>query len=288
MAPHREPNWAAYLSVSRALRDGSLSCRGAGEQTGFLRHTRARRRLATHALVFVTEGSGQFAGTDGRRHSVQAPAVMWLFPGVPHDYGPDRQGWREHWVLFEGISARAMESVGAWSQSVPVAPARTGLHEDIAPSFAKLRSVLATPNERAALIAATTTHHLIGVAAEAVVSVKSRADSVIETMMASAFVQMSVVERAQQLGLTEDALRAHVLEATGLSPHEFIIQVRISRAQVLLAETPMSVSAVARQVGYDDPGYFSRLFRCRVGVPPLTFRRQEARDSPAMVPRAQN
>src|SRR5699024_11950040 len=113
-----------FRSVSRALRDGSLSCRGAGEQAGSLRHTRARRRLATHALVFVTEGSGQFVGEDGRRQGVQAPAVMWLFPGVPHDYGPDRQGWREHWVLFEGIGARAMESVGAWSRSAPVAHAR--------------------------------------------------------------------------------------------------------------------------------------------------------------------
>lgn len=280
-ASEDEHGWASYLGVSRALRDGALSCRGAGEQSGSLRHSRRRRRLSTHALVFVTEGSGQFVGEDGRRRRVQAPSVMWLFPGVPHDYGPDRQGWREHWVLFEGTSARALQSVGAWSPVVPVAPARLGLHERIAPSFAKLRALLAMPNDRAALIAATTTHHLIGIAAESVVSARDRAESVIEAMAGSAFVQLSVADRARQFGLTEDALRNHVLEATGLSPHEFIIQIRLSQAQVLLAETSMSVSAVGRQVGYDDPGYFSRLFRSRVGVAPLAFRRQEARDRPA-------
>src|SRR5699024_6856393 len=105
---------------------------------------------------------------------------------------------------------------------------------------------------------------------------RQRAVSVVDALSGSAFLPLSVAERAADLGLTVDTLYTAVREATGLSPHEFIIQARLNRAQQLLADTATDVAAVAAQVGYDDPAYFSRLFRRRVGLAPVEFRRQEA------------
>jgi AraC-like DNA-binding protein len=85
---------------------------------------------------------------------------------------------------------------------------------------------------------------------------------------------LSVAERAVQLGLSEAQLRTEVLAATGLTPHELVLRTRLARAQQLLAESDLTVSEIAVQVGYDDPGYLSRLFVRRVGMSPTTFRQQ--------------
>jgi AraC-like DNA-binding protein len=55
---------------------------------------------------------------------------------------------------------------------------------------------------------------------------------------------------------------------TGMSPHEYIQHVRMNRALSLLAIGGLPVNDVARQCGYDDPAYFSRVFTHRVGRPP--------------------
>ncbi len=59
--------------------------------------------------------------------------------------------------------------------------------------------------------------------------------------------------------------------------NDFVIEVRLSRAQALLAETRLDVGQIAARVGYDDAAYFSRIFSRRTGVSPTTFRRQQAR-----------
>ena len=54
---------------------------------------------------------------------------------------------------------------------------------------------------------------------------------------------------------------------------ELVLRTRLSAAKALLAEEELSIAAVARQVGYEDPAYFSRLFAARTGESPRAFRR---------------
>ncbi|TDE94975.1 AraC family transcriptional regulator [Occultella glacieicola] len=275
---HPTGGWRVYPAAEPVLRDNGLSCRGAGEQHGALRHT-SERRLATHGLVLVTEGRGRYVD-DAHPAGIEvvAPAVIWLFPGVRHGYGPDGGGWREHWVLFEGVATRALESFGAWERTEPVCAAAPELAERVAPVFAHLRRVLAVPGGRGAMLAAGLSQHLIAVVAECAPAAPTwQPPGVLESLTATALVQMPVEHRARALGLTEAQLRAAVLGATGLTPHAFVLATRLERAQSLLARTAAGVAEVARQVGYDDPAYFSRLFHRRVGMSPSAFREQESR-----------
>ena len=64
-------------------------------------------------------------------------------------------------------------------------------------------------------------------------------------------------------------------DVTGTSVASFIRLVRIKRARVLFDDTKMSVSSVARQVGYDNVARFSRAFKSVVGVTPREYRRGE-------------
>ncbi len=64
---------------------------------------------------------------------------------------------------------------------------------------------------------------------------------------------------------------------TGRTLQEAIMQHRLAKARQLLAETDLTVAAVARAVGLGGGRAFSRWFRQRTGVPPGAWRdRQRA------------
>ncbi|WP_460777512.1 helix-turn-helix domain-containing protein [Nocardiopsis nanhaiensis] len=96
-----------------------------------------------------------------------------------------------------------------------------------------------------------------------------------EKISVSAFRPLSVKERAEEFGISVDALQDCMITETGMSLHDFIINLRMETAQKLLAATTIPVGLVGSRVGYEDPSYFSRLFRRKVGVPPTQFRNQE-------------
>ncbi|MDE7068124.1 MAG: helix-turn-helix domain-containing protein, partial [Schaedlerella arabinosiphila] len=57
----------------------------------------------------------------------------------------------------------------------------------------------------------------------------------------------------------------------GVPPMQFLSRLRIEKAKEFLTANSMSVSTVARLVGYDDPLYFSRVFRKSTGIAPHKF-----------------
>jgi len=65
----------------------------------------------------------------------------------------------------------------------------------------------------------------------------------------------------------------------GITPMKYILSIRISNAQHLLETTSYHVNEIADIIGYDDPLYFSRLFRKQVGFSPSEYRRKKEMES---------
>ena len=61
-------------------------------------------------------------------------------------------------------------------------------------------------------------------------------------------------------------------EYTGSAPAQYLISLRISAAQSLLETSDHNITEIAELVGYDNPLYFSRLFRKQTGMSPSDFR----------------
>ena len=83
--------------------------------------------------------------------------------------------------------------------------------------------------------------------------------------------------------LTLDAVAGHVYlspyyishlfkEELGLTFVEYLTRVRIEQARHLLRTTGLSIRAIASQVGYDDPGYFAKVFRKHLHISPKKYR----------------
>ena len=60
---------------------------------------------------------------------------------------------------------------------------------------------------------------------------------------------------------------------TGSSPHNYLAGIRATRAQLLLAETDLSVTEIGARVGYLSGSHFTKAFRIATGATPREFRK---------------
>ena len=82
---------------------------------------------------------------------------------------------------------------------------------------------------------------------------------------------LSVAALAEMEHFGVSRYRTLFREATGMSPIAYITELRMQRAAELLTHTELPVIQVAQSVGYEDPLYFSRVFRQRWGVSPAIY-----------------
>lgn len=62
-------------------------------------------------------------------------------------------------------------------------------------------------------------------------------------------------------------------ESTGVTPYQYVLQVRVDRAKRLLTTTDHPVGSVAEEVGFRSASQFSRAFRRLAGMTALEYRR---------------
>ena len=82
-----------------------------------------------------------------------------------------------------------------------------------------------------------------------------------------------VNELAAMEHLSTGRYRCVFSELMGMSPKEYIIRLRLDRSMELLQCTDLSVGEISDIVGYQDPLYFSKLFKRKLGVSPAAYRK---------------
>lgn len=92
---------------------------------------------------------------------------------------------------------------------------------------------------------------------------------------------VSLNELAEHAGYTPQHLNRLFRRTLGVTALQYLTRLRMDRAMELLAEGRLTVEAVAQAVGYEDPFYFSRVFREHVGRSPAQYRDAAGSESPA-------
>jgi transcriptional regulator of acetoin/glycerol metabolism/AraC-like DNA-binding protein len=76
-------------------------------------------------------------------------------------------------------------------------------------------------------------------------------------------------------GLSMHHFAREFKQSAGVTPHHYLIQKRIERAQQKLAQTDLSLAEIAYAVGFSDQGHLARHFRGLLGTTPREFRRSQ-------------
>lgn len=75
-------------------------------------------------------------------------------------------------------------------------------------------------------------------------------------------------------GLAERSFKRRFQQATGMSPLEYVQTLRLEEAKQMLESGDEPIEAIANEVGYEDAGFFSRLFRRNVNLSPAQYRKR--------------
>lgn len=73
--------------------------------------------------------------------------------------------------------------------------------------------------------------------------------------------------------LSESGFYAKFKNEFSASPLQYLNNLRLSQSTVLLRRTDMQIAEISRQVGFDDPLYFSRLFKRKFHLSPKDYRK---------------
>lgn len=85
-------------------------------------------------------------------------------------------------------------------------------------------------------------------------------------------IQISVDDVADFAGVSRTTLFRIFRSELDMTPVDYLIRCRITKAKMLLTDTGLSITAVARSAGYEDNLYFSRAFKKITGISPTEYR----------------
>jgi len=85
---------------------------------------------------------------------------------------------------------------------------------------------------------------------------------------------------AERVGMSSDHLGVLFHREMGMTPVEYRTRLRLLRARELLVSTVKPVREIAREVGFPNAPYFTRLFRRTFGLAPLAYARSKTHAFP--------
>ena len=77
-----------------------------------------------------------------------------------------------------------------------------------------------------------------------------------------------------EMGLSRSSLYNKIKALTNHSPSEFVRQIRMKEASILLKSKRYTVAEVSDMLGYSDPKYFTDIFKKHYGTTPSAYMKQ--------------
>jgi len=237
---------------------------------------RKRKVRQDFQMVYISKGKGIFQSTQSRLISINAGDALLLLPGEWNRYRPDPEvGWTEYWLRFNGEYASKLMSELLPSSLRSVRPIlRIGHNEALLQLLSTLTRTVRT-NSNPLLTAAQGIQvlaHLVAPTRRP----RSRYSEQIELALchisehAEQSIDLEVL--ARKLGLSYSVFYRQFHEATKMSPTNYQLMVRLSKAKELLCETTLHIWEIAERVGFECPYYFGRFFKAKIGMTPGEYR----------------
>ena len=239
--------------------------------------------LRDHYLIhYVTAGKGYFS-CRGQLYTLGEGDIFLISPSELVSYAADRGNpWEYYWVGFHGTEAKRLLNLAGFSKESPV----LRVAEPNTLKQLLLRIYEARGNTPAA--DAEMVGHLYLFFSELIRHVEQQGilkETIQYLEQAVRFVQFNyagdigVTDMAAYAGVSRSQLYRAFQSGYGLSPHDFLQRYRIGEACSLLQSHRFTVAEVAGSVGFNDPLYFSRIFKKMKGLTPTEYQKIQEPDA---------
>lgn len=80
-----------------------------------------------------------------------------------------------------------------------------------------------------------------------------------------------VEDYARKMNLPEDTLNKLIKTTTGITAKQYILDLKITEAKRQLIYSQLNINEIAFNLGFEDPSYFTRLFKKKTNLSPSDF-----------------
>ncbi len=260
-------------SICYGFREGSI-CKGNGYKPPNL-HKWGPGVRDVYALHYIVSGKG-YLKTCHTAFPVETGESFIIFPHREVYYYPDPQDpWEYYWIEFNNCveTSRLLSMI----DFAPGSPVVQACPQDFRPLFHLVKTAGMEPFERERSDAGL--HLLLSYYMEHYPSDKAflKKDYVLS---AREFIEsnfwkpsLSVLDVVEFVKIERSYLFRLFKEATGTSISGYLTAFRIQRACELLKTSQLSVKSLAYSVGYQDPMYFSKVFKKVTSSTPSEYKK---------------
>ena len=247
------------------------------EHPALFRTVAEGRVLPEFQMVYITGGEGTFTA-GGAAYAVKPGSVMLIMPGLRHAYRPlPETGWHEYWVGFKGAYFSTLLAEGRFSPEHVFF--EIGLQDSL---FSIFRQIFDEVRDQRPLYQMKACAGVLSLIAEVLTrerrkdqpnyyqNIVAKAKCLMESNIYGAVNLPSIAER---LGISTSRLNEIFKTYTSMTPYQHYIHIKIHKAESLLEREDMPVKEAAFRMGFEDPYYFSRLFKSKTGVSPSDWKK---------------
>ncbi len=237
------------------------------------------RVLQRYQIILISEGKGTFESDSvAGSQTVEPGTILLLFPGIWHRYMPAAEtGWVEHWIECRGAVFDEAAAAGL------IQPRQSLLRIGAAHYLRSCFECCHTLARQGALanqdLLSTLGIHILAVLGQlrggepgpekAIDEVVEQAQSLIALRCQQ---PLDLPALAAELGVSYSHLRHSFRTRIGVGLKQYYLNIRLQKAQDLLANTAKSIKEVADILGFESPFHLSNQFKCRFGVSPRAWR----------------
>ncbi len=244
----------------------------------FLEH--GGRSLKYYQFVYIVSGEGWFRNSNVSR-DVQAGTVFLIRPGVWHSYAPDSEvGWESYYVEFSGpilsdLTEKLIPGIDKDFLSI-------GINPEIRSIYRKMLDAAASDDPSAQLTLRAYVSLLITLVAKMAnpddddkQSDRSKINAAINFMEENIADQIDIPKIAARFNFSYSQFRRVFKAMTGVSPMDFLKNIRIQKSKHLLLTTNLLVKQIAMMCGFSSGEYFCNSFAKDVGLTPSEYRERK-------------
>ncbi|WP_274365495.1 AraC family transcriptional regulator [Paenibacillus thermotolerans] len=272
------------IAMNGSPGDGEIVVLFSGQERTLPLHHVGPQVLDYYLVHYVLSGKGWCRSADGMQ-PLAAGDTFFIFQDALSEYCSDeREPWQYCWVAFRGPMA------AKWMDRLGVSTDRPIIHGNGKPNK-KIASLiyavyLSLSSEIGAAADVRSGGYLRLLMAEWLrlkppvpEPMRKWSDAEIQVERAVQWFslqysqQKSISQLAKDLGYHRTYFSKLFRNAVGMSPQQFLLQVRMERAKELLHQ-PLTVEHIAASIGFSDPLYFSKQFKRRFGLSPTEYRQR--------------